>query len=293
MLNSLQPTADVNDFAGLLTPAEKESLESRCRELRARTGAQLAVVTLQSLRGGEIEDFTNKLFARWHVGQKGKDNGLMLLVAMDDRKSRLEVGYGLEPIIPDVLAAGLWTISCGRRFGRGSTPTVFPPRSIEICELVEKGAPADRQALEAEPDLSVGEMLVFMVVLTLFVAVGSFMCGMGCGRRQIAGLWFGLVFAAIPMIVGLTAIGPLSLAIHLPVAVVLTALGWNAAKKSNQSGTRPMRRSSYEPSVWTWGDSSGSSGGWNTGGGGFSQGWGGFGGGTSGRWRCERQLVDW
>src|SRR5260221_8897725 len=57
LLRSLQPTADVNDFAGILKPAERESLEERCRKLREKTGAQLAVVTLKSLEGGQIDDF--------------------------------------------------------------------------------------------------------------------------------------------------------------------------------------------------------------------------------------------
>ena len=82
LLKSLKPTADVNDFAGLLTRAERESLEDRCRLLRDRTGAQLAVVTLKSLEGGEIDDFAVKLFKQWGIGQKDKRNGLLLLVAI-------------------------------------------------------------------------------------------------------------------------------------------------------------------------------------------------------------------
>ena len=67
LLNSLRPTGDVNDFAALLSSAEKDALEARCRLLRERTGAQLAVVTLKSLRGGQIDDFANKLLDRKSV----------------------------------------------------------------------------------------------------------------------------------------------------------------------------------------------------------------------------------
>src|SRR3954454_18132684 len=104
LLRSLRPTADVNDFAGILTPAEKDSLEDRCRQLRGKTGAQLAVVTLKSLEGGQIDDFAVKLFKQWGIGQKDKKNGILLLVAIKDRKARIEVGYALEPILPDALA---------------------------------------------------------------------------------------------------------------------------------------------------------------------------------------------
>src|SRR5690348_1353954 len=69
LLNSLQPTANVNDFAGILNPEERLALEERCQQLQAKTGTQLSVVTIKSLAGGEVDDFTNKLFARWGVGQ--------------------------------------------------------------------------------------------------------------------------------------------------------------------------------------------------------------------------------
>lgn len=104
LLRSLRPAADVNDFAGVLTPAQKESLEARCRQLREKTGAELAVVTLKSLEGEQIDDFAAGLFKQWGIGQKDRDNGVLLLVALDDRKARIEVGYGLEEILPDALA---------------------------------------------------------------------------------------------------------------------------------------------------------------------------------------------
>src|SRR4051794_29252031 len=90
LLRSLRPTADVNDFAGLLSPAEREQLEARCWQLRERTGAQLAVVTLKSLDGGQIDDFAVKLFKSWGIGQKDQKNGVLLLVAISDRKARIE-----------------------------------------------------------------------------------------------------------------------------------------------------------------------------------------------------------
>src|SRR5215213_4652884 len=95
LLQSLRPAADVNDYAGILSPAEKTALEQRCRQLRDKNGAQLAVVVLQSLQGGQIDDFAVKLFKQWGIGQQGKNNGILLLVALDDRKARIEVGYGL------------------------------------------------------------------------------------------------------------------------------------------------------------------------------------------------------
>ena len=141
---SLQPTADVNDFAGILSPAEKNALEQRCLELRQRTGGQLAVVVLRSLQGGEVDDFTEKLFQQWGVGQADKKNGVMLLVALDDRKARIEVGYGLEPVLPDALAGRilqqqLFPAFKQQQYGSGLTAAVN-----RIAEIVEKNEPAPR-----------------------------------------------------------------------------------------------------------------------------------------------------
>jgi uncharacterized protein len=106
LLDSLKPRHGyaVNDFAGVVSASDERQMESMIDELEQKTGAEIAVVTIQSLGGGEIDDFTNRLFANWGVGRKGKDNGLMFLTAMSDRKMRIEVGYGLEGAIPDAKA---------------------------------------------------------------------------------------------------------------------------------------------------------------------------------------------
>jgi uncharacterized protein len=103
LLKSLNPRngVAVYDYANVISASDKQQLESMIDELEQKTGAEIAVVTLQSLDGGQIDDFTNRLFEKWGIGQKGKDNGLMFLAAMQDRKMRIEVGYGLEGAIPD------------------------------------------------------------------------------------------------------------------------------------------------------------------------------------------------
>ncbi|MCF7849673.1 MAG: TPM domain-containing protein, partial [Kiritimatiellales bacterium] len=101
LLNSLEPRGFVNDFANVISASDEQQLTSMITELRQKTGAEVAVVTIQSLEGGNIDDFTNRLFEKWGVGQKGKDNGLMFLASMQDREMRIEVGYGLEGAIPD------------------------------------------------------------------------------------------------------------------------------------------------------------------------------------------------
>ena len=96
-----RPGVAVYDYAKVISASDERTLESMIDELEQKTGAEIAVVTLQSLEGGQIDDFTSHLFEKWGVGQKGRDNGLMFLCAMRERKMRIEVGYGLEGAIPD------------------------------------------------------------------------------------------------------------------------------------------------------------------------------------------------
>lgn len=100
-LTALQPQGYVSDFAGVVNPASRQQLEEYCANLERATGAQLALVAVPSLNGEPVEDAANALFRKWGIGQKGKDNGALLLLSIGDHRSRLEVGYGLEPIITD------------------------------------------------------------------------------------------------------------------------------------------------------------------------------------------------
>ena len=101
LLESLKPQGYVSDYAGVMNANLRRSLEGRLRELEQKTSAQIAVVALRSLKGGEIRDFANRLFERWGVGRKGRDNGVLILASLEDRKIWVEVGYGLEGILPD------------------------------------------------------------------------------------------------------------------------------------------------------------------------------------------------
>ncbi|MDR3703808.1 MAG: TPM domain-containing protein [Candidatus Sulfopaludibacter sp.] len=98
---ALQPQGYVSDFAGVISPEAKSQLEAYCTAVEQSTGAQIALVTIATLEGEPIEDVANTIFRTWGVGQKGKNEGILLLLATADRRSRLEVGYGLEPILPD------------------------------------------------------------------------------------------------------------------------------------------------------------------------------------------------
>jgi uncharacterized protein len=96
-----KPTNYVSDFAGVLSPETVTSLNALCRQVDLQAHAQIAVVTVKSLEGEPIENFATALEDKWKVGKKGTDRGLLLIFATGDRKYRIEVGYGLEGILPD------------------------------------------------------------------------------------------------------------------------------------------------------------------------------------------------
>lgn len=103
-VTDIKPTGYVMDLAGVIKPETKTQLEALCLELQQKTGAQLAIVTVKSLDGNEIQPYANDLFKQFGVGGKKADNGVLLLMAPNDRKYWTEVGYGLEPVINDARA---------------------------------------------------------------------------------------------------------------------------------------------------------------------------------------------
>ncbi len=97
-----QPTDYVSDFAHVLSPEAVAELDSLCSQLdHSKANAQIAVVTVKTLDGEDAADFANQLEDKWKMGRKGSDRGVLVLLAVDDHQRRIEVGYGLEGILPD------------------------------------------------------------------------------------------------------------------------------------------------------------------------------------------------
>jgi uncharacterized protein len=110
----------VVDQAGILNSAEESRLTTKLKDLEDKTSIQLVVVTLSSLRGSPIEDWGLTLGRSWGIGQKGKDNGALLIVAPNDRELRIEVGYGLEGTLPDATADAIIRNVIVPRFKNGN-----------------------------------------------------------------------------------------------------------------------------------------------------------------------------
>src|SRR3989454_4508558 len=105
-VEELNPQGYVNDFADVLPSQARTRIAAICKEVDQKTRAQIAVVTIRKLDGIPIENFASKLYERWGIGPKSDNRGVLILLAVDDRRYRVEVGYGLEPILPDGKVGG-------------------------------------------------------------------------------------------------------------------------------------------------------------------------------------------
>jgi len=103
----LKPEGYLSDFAQVVDPDSREAIDRYLTAVERTSGVQIAIVTIDTLDGDIIDDVANKLYRQFGVGVKGKNEGALFLLAILDRKSRLEVGYGLEPIVPDGVAGDI------------------------------------------------------------------------------------------------------------------------------------------------------------------------------------------
>jgi uncharacterized protein len=112
-------TGRVVDQANVIPAATQQALEAKLADLEAKSGIQLVVATVSSLQDEAIESYANELFRTWKLGEKDKNNGVLLLVAPNERKVRIEVGYGLEPTLTDALSEVIITNAIAPRFKAG------------------------------------------------------------------------------------------------------------------------------------------------------------------------------
>lgn len=112
-VSQLHPSNYVNDFAHVLSADTEDALNDTCKQIDEKAHAQIAVVTINSLDGRDIEGYAVDLYKQWGVGSKSTNRGVLILLAVQDHRYRFEVGYGLEPILPDGKVGG---------FGREAVP---------------------------------------------------------------------------------------------------------------------------------------------------------------------------
>lgn len=294
-------TGRVNDDAQILSEGTIKKLSETLKQHEDKTTNQVVVLTIPSLEGDNIEDFSNRVFNEWKLGQKDKDNGVLVVVVPGERKMRIEVGYGLESELPDVLAGRIIRNIMTPRFRQGDYDGGVVSGVDAIIDVLEGRKPAEDSFTDdgsgsqensnlsglEQPDMSISSRILIGAfifgILGLFTIIGVMTPGVG---------WFLYLFlipfwAMFPVVV-LGSTGAL-------VCLIVYLVGYPVSKlflkntewyKKAKKDLRTKGKASVGGFVFSSGRSGGS---WSSGSGGSSGGFSGGGGssgggGASGGW---------
>jgi len=259
----------VNDYAGMLNPATQRQLEAVLTNFEQKDSTQIVVLTIPSLADDSLEDFSIRVAEAWKIGQKGTDNGAILLIAKNDRKMRIEVGYGLEGTLTDLMAGRIIRDVIAPRFKMGQFDQGITEGVAAMIDVVKgefSSTDIPRQSRQKQKGIPLVAVFGLLFLINILGRTSRFLgATAGAVLFPIAGgLFFGL--------------GPLLLLGLIPVGLVAGLL------LSLFGG--PLSHGSTYRSGGYWGGGFGDGGGFSSGGfGGFSGGGGGFGGGgASGSW---------
>lgn len=284
-------TGRVNDFANVIDPATEAEIDRRLDQLEQATSSEIAVATIQSLGGLASTEYANRLFKAWGVGQEKLDNGVLVLIAIEDRDMAIEVGYGLEGVLPDGLAGQVIRDDFTPRFRDNDYSGGIRNGVMRLADIVEQQQVLTPEELAAFNEGGAGDFPTWIMIpfFGLFVAIGFGMLGVGLRTRTGFPVMFGSFFGGMPLLMSLAFLGRLSLMTLVPLALFMTWLGmrlgkrpsWRDAFRNSGGGNRGGGSSSG----WTMGGGSSSSG--SSSGSSSSSSFGGGssgGGGASGRW---------
>lgn len=256
------PTGYVNDFAHVLSAGTVQSLDAALAQFEASTSNQIAVVTVPNMGGDYIENYAVKLYEEWGIGTKDKDNGVLLLLSIEEHKIRIEVGYGLEGALPDSVAQSIINndLTPNLKAGNFDEGVQEAVSDIILATQNEYTAPEKSSSWLSGNGIEAVFFIVFFAlqwIAAVFARSKSWWAGGVVGALLGGGvwLWFGMALVGgLASLLGLAAIGLL-----LDFIVSKTY-----ANRKSLGGSMPW---------WIGGGGRGGSGG-----GGF----GGFGGGSSG-----------
>ena len=282
-----KPAGRISDLANVIDAGTESELDRRLDELEQQTSHEVAVVTVPSLGGTTVEDYAERLFKEWGIGQAKQDNGVLVLVAPNEREMRIEVGYGLEGILPDGLAGEIVRDDFIPRFRNDDYNGGIRDGVLRVADIVEKQQVLTPEELARFNQSGGNEMPEWALVpfLGVFVTIGFGMIGLGIRTKTAFPLLFGSLFGGMPMLMSLVA-GVLSFFILLAWAFFMFVVGYRlGGRPSWRDALRGTRGSAGNG--WTMGNTSSSSSSSSSSSGGSSSSFGGGssgGGGASGRW---------
>ena len=263
-VNPGAPGGFVNDFAGILNTEQKQQLEQKLSGFEKSTGNEISIAIIKGLDGDTIENFSVQLFEDWKIGKQDKDNGALILVAVEDRQMKIETGYGLEGVLTDAQSSWIINNQMVPAFRNNDFYGGLNAAADKIIAVIGgEVIPEDKPA----PKANVNYFNVVAFVIFIFVWLGSIL-----GRSKswwLGGALGGVAGIIIGFIKGFLYIGIISLVILVPFGLLFDFIASRTYSKSKSQGKVPP-----------WWIGGGGFGG-RSGGGGFG-GFGGFGGGSSG-----------
>lgn len=270
-----QLAARVTDLTATLSEAERSALEGKLAAFEEKTGAQMAVLLVPTTQPEPVETYAIRVADAWKVGRKGRDDGVLLVVARNDRRLRLEVGYGLEGAIPDAIAKRIVDEDIAPKFREGRYAAGIDAGVDRVVAIVEKGELPPPQKRTSRDVRIVSWELIALLALVVVPAVGGMLKAI-FGKLGGATVGAGLVGGVTWFVLGSVALA-IGAAVIAWIAILLIGgvAGVGGAAGRRGGGV-------WLPGGGGWG---GGGMGGGSGGGGWSGGGGGFGGGgASGGW---------
>ncbi|AKN30194.1 beta-propeller domain-containing protein, methanol dehydrogenase [Clostridium carboxidivorans P7] len=181
----------VNDYVGIVDENSKDYIVSLGSELESKTGSQAVIVVISSLEGKDIESYSNELFRNWGIGQKGKDNGLLILLSINDKKWRVEVGRGLEGVITDIYSSRVMNSEAvplfkEGRYGEGlkSAYSIFVR---DIAKEYNVSLQGSNQIAQEQKSVSINPEIIYYIL-------GAFVLDILLNKARITRFLFYLMF---------------------------------------------------------------------------------------------------
>lgn len=262
----------VNDYASILSPATVSQLESVLKDLETSDSTQIVVLTITSLQGDSLERFSLNVAEQWQIGQSQEDNGALLLIAVEDRKIRIEVGYGLEGTLTDLISGQIIRNIITPHFRRGN----FNQGVIDGVGAMIAAVKGEYQATAATSGTSSSGGQDIGGLITAMFFILFFFGSMFRNNRIFAGIIGGTATPVMGyFLFGITGLALLGLILVGGIGgLIASSMAASSSGRQATGRTGPF----YIPTSGGFGGSSGGFGGFSGGGGGFG------GGGASGGW---------
>ena len=201
----------VNDYAGMISPLAKSKIEEKLRAFEQSDSTQIVILTVPSLEGENIEEFGIKVGEAWKIGKKGKDNGILFIVSKQERKIRIEVGYGLEGKLTDLTAGRIIDLVINPRFKQEDFDGGF---IAGVSSLID----ATRGEFRAEPRPARRGQKGISPFLSIVLFFGIFTLLMGSASRALGGVIGAIGLPSLSYLFGSVA--------SIPILILLLVLGF-------------------------------------------------------------------